>query len=145
MFCFVAPDELTVPQNSDAVADTENLVHLVRNVNDRYILPTQPLDLIEQGIDLPLGNCRGRFVHDDDLCAYRNRLDDFDQLTLRHAQIPHIRQCVNRDVHILEQLARLRDHAPFIDPAHRCTQLASHEHVLEDHHILYRIQLLMDH
>ena len=75
-------DVLTVAVNADTVADGEDLVHTVRNIDNGNALSGQAADMLEQQLDLAVGDGGCRLVHDDDLCVNGNCLDDFDQLAL---------------------------------------------------------------
>ena len=75
-------DVLTVAVNADTVADGEDFVHTVRNIDNGNALCGQAADMLEQQLDLAVGDGGCRLVHDDDLCVNGNCLDNLDQLAL---------------------------------------------------------------
>ena len=62
----VGADELPVAQDSDPVGDLEDLVHLVRDVDNADARGGEPAYLLEEAADVVLGDGGGGLVHHDD-------------------------------------------------------------------------------
>ena len=64
--------------------------------DDAQPLIAQLADDREQGLDLGLGQRRGRLVHDDHARLHRQRARDLDHLLLGDREVAHQRQRVDR-------------------------------------------------
>ena len=144
VFRIARADVLSVTIYTDTVADRKDLIHAVRDVNNRDTLPGQPADMPEQQFDLAVGDCCGRLVHDDDLCVDRDRFDDFDQLALRNRQVPQRFLGGYMQAAFLNQPLRLFDLGFFVHQT-VFAQFAADKNVFIHGHIQNRVQLLMDH
>ena len=76
-------DAASVAHDGDIVAQAENLIHLVRDVNDRAALFLEPADLIKQTLGLMLCQRRCWLVHDDNLRVVIGGLDNLHHLCVR--------------------------------------------------------------
>ena len=137
-------DVLTIAVNADAVADGEDLVHAVRNVDDRNALCRQLADMLEQQFNLTVGDGGGRLVHDNDLGVDGNCLDDLDQLALCNGEVAQLFLRGNVQTALLDELFRFCDLCLCIDQT-VFAELASDEDIFIHGHIQNRVQLLMDH
>ena len=75
-------DRFAVAQHRDAIADAENLIHLVRDVDDRYAVPLQIRDQLEQPLRRIVEQRAGGLVHQDEPRAHAQRARDRQQLHL---------------------------------------------------------------
>ena len=83
---FDGVDAPSVAEHGDGVADGEDLVDLVRDVQDRDAPRLQPADEREQALDLVTGERGGGLVHDEDLRVEHQRLADLDDLLVGHGE-----------------------------------------------------------
>jgi hypothetical protein len=65
-----------------AIADGQNFLEAVRDVNNAHAVRPHPPDQIEQRVDLPLGEAGCGFVHDNHPRLEGHRLSDLHQLLL---------------------------------------------------------------
>ena len=109
-------------------------------------LAAQVADDPEQLVDLRVGQCRGRLVHDQDGGIERQRLRDLDHLLLGDLEIADAGLRVEPQMEAVDQLLRLAVESRVIEqepgPAAR---LPAHEHVLGDREVRHQVQLLVDH
>ena len=108
-------DPLTVAQNSDLVAQLENLFHLVRDINNAAAAIFQLANNGEQVVHLFLGQRRGRLVHDDDFGVIGERLGDFDHLHLRNRKRSHFVARIDIDIQLVENRFGIAIHFFLID------------------------------
>ena len=137
-------DVLTIAVNADAVTDGEDLVHAVRNIDDCNALCRQAADMLEQQLNLTVGDSGGRLVHDNDLGVDGNCLDDLDQLALCNGEVAQLFLRGNVQTALLDELFRFCDLCLCIDQT-VFAELASDEDIFIHGHIQNRVQLLMDH
>ena len=85
--------DVAVAQHGDVVADADQLLQPVRDVDDRHAARLEVGDHLEQDLDLGRRKRRGRLVHDQDAGVERHRLGDLDELLLADAQVldQHVR------------------------------------------------------
>ena len=93
-----------VAHDRRAIGDSHDLVHAMRDVDDRDAVAPQPAQKHEQPIDLRGGQRRGRLVEDEDAASLGERLDDFRQLSLTGAEFDQRRLGVDGDAELVEQL-----------------------------------------
>ncbi len=84
-----------VAQHGAGVANAENLLHSMRHVKNRAILPLELLDYFEKLFDLPRRQRTGRLIKCDHPCAVRKSLGDFDHLPLADGETCHQRARVD--------------------------------------------------
>ena len=108
---------LAVAQDGGAVGDAEDLVHAVRDVDDGDALAAKLADIVEQALDLVLGQRRGRLVEHQHLAGLRCRLDDLGQLPVTGRDIGDLGGRVDVDAHAGEELSRLGDRRRVVDQA----------------------------
>ena len=85
---FVAPQRSDMPavtQDGDAIGQPKDLVHLVRDVEDRDAVGSQSPDDLEQPFGLRFGERAGWLIHDEDAGSFRESLRDLDQLLIADA------------------------------------------------------------
>ena len=137
-------DVLTVAVNADTVADGEDFVHTVRNIDNGNALSGQAADMLEQQLDLTVGDSGGRLVHDNDLGVDGNCLDDLDQLALCNGEVAQLFFRRNVQAAFLDELFGLCDLSLCIDQT-VFADLTADEDVFIHGHIQNRIELLMNH
>jgi len=71
-----------VPEDGDAVGDTEDLGQAVGDVDDAPPLAGEPLDDGEDALDLAVGERRGRLVEDEDAGIADEKACDLEELLL---------------------------------------------------------------
>ena len=82
-------DDLTVPQDDDVVADLEDFIQEVGDVEDDVALLTQLADHLEQHGDLVVGEGGGRLVEQEDAAALAQRTRDLDDLLVADGEGVH--------------------------------------------------------
>ena len=87
-------DRVSVSHHGDAIADGKNLLHSVRDVDDRHPLAAQGSDHTKERLDLVVGQGSRRLVHDQEPRLFSEGAGDLDQLLLGN------RQLCNRSVRI---------------------------------------------
>ncbi len=138
-------DGLAVAEHRELVGDLEQLVHLVRDVDDALALLAQLANDAEQMVDFDIAQRRRRLIHDEHLGVERHGLRDLDHLAACHRQRAHFGLRVDVDRQPGEQ--RLRAPAQFgvIDQAAAVPGLAPNPDVLGHGHVRHQVQFLMDH
>ena len=82
-------DHVPVPHHGHHVAEAEDLVQLVRDVDDRDALGLQVVDDLDELLHLIRREAAARLVHDDELRVEGQRLGDLHHLLVRDAQLGH--------------------------------------------------------
>ena len=136
-------DVAAVAEDGDAVAEAEDLLHAVRDVDDAEALRTEAADHLEEEVGLALGERGGRLVEDDDARRRRRRAGDGDDLALGDGEGFDDRLRVERDAEPVEQRAGLAVHAAIVDEAEAADRLAAEEDVLGDAEIGLEVELLV--
>ena len=108
-------DVLAVADDRGALADAAQLRHAVADIHHAHALGLQPLDDLEQLVDLPLGQRRRGFVQHQDLGVEADGLGDLDHLLLGHAQLAHHGVGVQVDAQIVQDLFGFAVHHRVID------------------------------
>ena len=104
--------DVAVAQHGDVVADADQLLQPVRDVDDRDALRLEVGDHLEQHLDLGRAKRRGRLVHDQDRGVERHRLGDLDQLLLADPQVLHQHVGPDAGLQPIQELARRAAPAP---------------------------------
>src|SRR5688572_6287970 len=138
-------DVAAVAEHREFVRDLEQLVHLVGDIDDAFALRPQVADDLEQMRDFPLGQGRGRLVHDQDVGFVGDRLGDLHHLAVRNRQVAHLDLRIDPDVELLEQGRGLAAQRGMIDEPQGVLGLAPDPDVLRHGHEGHQVQLLMDH
>ncbi len=136
-------DVLPVAEDRDAVGETPELVHAMRDVDDAGAGGLQLIDEPEERLDLRVGERGGGLVHDEHLRVERERFGDLDHLLLGDGQLTDLLPRVQLDVEARQQLAGLPIQRALRDEraAHR---LPADVHVLRDREVGHHVQLLVD-
>ena len=133
----------TVAQHREAIADGENLLEAVRDVDNAHAVGPHPPDQIEQHVDLPLGEARRGFVHDHHAGLEGYRLGDFHQLLLGGGKSGHGRARIQIRSQGLEQFGAAPIHfAGVLQPAP--TRFAAQENVVRHVQIGAEVEFLMN-
>ena len=137
-------DDRPVAQDGHVVADPAELVELVRDVDDRDVVAPQVLHHAEQDVDLVVGQCRGRLVHDEDPHVLQEDPGDLHQLLLADRQVPHHPVGVEVLTQTAQHLGGPGALGGVVDEPSTSPELASREQVLGDRHVREQAQLLVD-
>ncbi len=138
-------DVPSVAEHGHAVGDRRDFLEPVRDVDDGHAGGLERPDAIEEPFDLPVGQRRRRFVHDQDARVLRERLRDLHRLLLRDAEL--VDEGARVEVHAkrVEQPPGLGMHPRVIDRARQpAAGLAPEIDVLRDVEIRDERELLED-
>ena len=136
-------DPAAVPQHREAVADGEDLLEPVRDVDDAHAVRAHPPDQIEQHVDLPLGEAGGGLVHDDDPRLEGHGLGDLHQLLLGGGKPGHGQARIQIRGQGLEQFGAAPVHfAGVLEPAP--ARFAAEKDVVRHVQVGAEVELLMD-
>ena len=137
--------DVAVAQHGDVVADADQLLQSVRDVDDCHALRLQVGDHLEQHLDLGCRQRRGRLVHDQNPGVERNRLGDLDQLLLADAQI--LDQHIGPDAgsQPVEEFAGTSLLLLVVDVEAALGKLARREDVFRDRQVSEQVELLEHH
>ena len=142
------PDHLAVTHDRDLVGDPPDLVHLVRDVDDRGALVAEAAKDPEQPVDLLVAQRRGRLVQDDDLRLVRQRPGQLHHLDLRDRQVLGEHPWPDVEADPLEEPARRVRHLSLIDdrdPGKPAGREPPEPDVLHHASGRDRMELLLDH
>src|SRR5438105_9348474 len=81
--------EFAIAQYRDVIADREQLLEFMRNVDDRHAVRLEILNDPEQGFGFCSRQGRGWLIHDENTHVMRQGPGYLDNLLLSHAQVPH--------------------------------------------------------
>ena len=133
----------SVPQDREAVADGQDLLEAVGNIDDAHALRPHPPDQLEQHVDFPLGEAGGGFVHDDDPGLEGHGLGDLHQLLLGGGEPGHGQARIQVGGQGLEEFGAAPVHlAGVLEPAP--PWLAAQEDVVRHVEVGAEIELLMN-
>ena len=118
---------LAVLEHRHHVAEPEDLVEPVADVEHQLALRLQCLDQRFQLVDLGPVQRRGRLVEDEYRGVGRHPLGDFDQLLLADAQAGAGALRIERDADARQHRLRLGQHAPALQPAQPGRLAAQHQ------------------
>ncbi len=137
-------DEMSIAQHRDPVADLENLLHTVRDVDDADAARFQVRHDLEQRADLAVGERGGGLVHDQHTGVERQRLCDLDQL------LESDRERLRRPIHVdlpgadlAQPACRLAVHTAALDHA-EAVRLAPQEQVIHHRELRNHVELLVN-
>jgi hypothetical protein len=140
----VRRDLAAVAEDRARVAQPVDLVHPVRDVDQRAALRAQIVDELEQHFRLAMRQRAGRFVERDHARVAHQRLADLDHLALRDRQPPELRVGIEIDAHRGEPLAHVALRLALLHPAERVRQPAEQQ-VLRDRQVGHVLQFLVNH
>ena len=136
-------DGPAVAHHRDAVADREELVEEVRDVEHRDPGVAQPADHAEQHLDLAVVERGGGLVHDDEAGVERHRAGDGDELLDGGGILAERRAHVDGDAEAREDLAGAGVRGLPVDQA-AAPRLVAHGDVLGHAAQRHQVQLLVD-
>ena len=135
-------DLAAVLEDGDRLAEVEDLLEPVGDVEDRHAAGLEPLDDRVEELDLVVGQRRGRLVHLDDPGVEADGLGDLDDLLLGHGELAHERAGLEvADAEAVEQLGGVAVHASGVDEAEP-PRLAAQVDVLGDGALGQQVELL---
>ncbi|CAI7638077.1 unnamed protein product, partial [Penicillium discolor] len=138
----VRGNEGAVLEDRDPVAEVEDLLQPVRDVDDGDPSGREPADDRVQQLHLAVAEGGGRLVHRDHLRVERQRLHDLDDLLLGHRQRAHPGLRIDEgDAEIAQQLPGTHVHGPDVDEP-RAPRLPAEIDVLRDRALREQGELL---
>ena len=138
-------DHVAVAQHRHVVADLEDLVHLVRDVDERDALALELAHHLEELVDLLRHERGGGLVEHDDLGVVRDGLGDLAHLALRDAHVLHRLREVHRHAEAAEQVSGLLAHAALVDHTQAVGGIAAEEQVVDHAPVEALVELLVHH
>ena len=132
-----------VAQDGAGVAELEDFLHAVRDIEDHAALVPQVADDGEELVDLARGEAAGGFVEGDDLGAAAERLGDFHHLPLADRQVRELQVRVDVLAEAAQLGGGLRVQLRAVDEAAAGGQVAEVD-VFRDGHLGDEVQLLVD-
>ena len=138
-------DVPTVAQDGGAIGDPRDLVHAVRDIDDRHALGLEPAEKGEQLLDLAAGERGRRLVENEDAHVARDRLDDLGELALPGREIPDEGVRIDLDAERLEQFAGAPRRGLVVDQSEAVLGLIVQEDVLRRRQRRDETHLLKDH
>ena len=137
-------DELAVAQDRRVLADFEDLLQSMGDVDDALLLFLERADDVEQALHLFVRQRVCGLVHDDDLCVHQQGLRDLHHLLLRNGQRADERVRTDVHPHFLQKLRRFLDHVLLVQRTAALAHLAAQEDVFINLHLWNQVQLLVD-
>ena len=136
-----------VAHDGDFIRNAEDLLHLVRDVNDPAALCPQHVDDAEEMLDFLLGERGGRLIKYDHLGVVRHRLGDLDHLPLRNRHFAHNGLRIDIQPEFFEQLLGRGIHLLLACQRNAGGDLreSAQPHIVHDIALQRLIQLLMHH
>ncbi len=141
-------DVLSVPHDGDLVADAENLVHLVGDVDNGHALGPQLIDDGEEGLHLRRGQGGCGLVQNQHLAVRGDGLGNLHQLHLGHAEAAQLGPGVVVQVNLLQHRRGVRIHLLMVDGDNGPQALggiAAHVDILADAPLGNGLELLVHH
>ena len=138
-------DGLAISHDADIVAELEDLLHAVRDIDDRAVFGGQAVDNLEEALDLARRQRGGGLVHDDDSGVGGQRLCNFQHLLLGDAERADLGCRVDIQVILVEKCLCPFDRVPDPDKAGRADPFVAQVHIGLYCHLRHQVQLLIDH
>ena len=138
-------DVPSVAQDGGAIGDPRDLVHPVRDVDDRHALGLEPAQKGEQLLDLAAGKRGRRLVENEHAHVARDRLDDLGELALPGREISDQGLRIDLDAERLEEFARAPCGSFVVDQPKAVLGLVVQEDVLRRRQRRHETHLLEDH
>ena len=139
------PDIGAVAKHRNTVADGENLVQTVTDVNDADAAGPQPPHDVEEPRDVTFGQRRGRLVHDEDARVVRQRAQDLDSLAVADRQRADDLVCGQIiDLERGEERFGPGAHGAPVDAAHSGARRVTEKNVLRDRQLGEEQQFLIN-
>ena len=145
LFGGLGHDQVAVAQHRDLVADLEDLVHLVGNVDQRNALRLEHPHHFKQFVNFLHGQRGSGLVQNDHLGVVADRLGDLAHLPLRHRHIAHGLGQVDGHAQLAEQVGGLALHLPLVHDTHRVDRVSAQEQIVDDAALQALVQFLVDH
>ena len=135
---------LPVPKDRVAVGDTEDLVELVADEEDRLALGFEPFDELVGLLDLLVREGRSRFIHDDDAGVDRERTRYGHQMLVGNAEFLQENRRIDPGSDPRKKILGLLDHRCLVDQAETCFGSMSDEDIFSDREIVEEHCFLVD-
>ena len=134
--------EPAVLEHGNRIADLEDLVHPVRDVDDRLAGIPQASDVLVENLDVRGIERSGRFVQDEDRGIRLYTVRDFHELALSDRQLGNQRPGLQIEPEIDQRALRVGIHASIIEAAEARARLAAEKEVFGNSQIGQERQLL---
>ena len=134
---------LAVTQHRGGVADLIDLVHAVRDVEDRVAAASKVPDDFEEPLGFLFGERAGRLVERHDLRAAAERLGDLDHLALGQRQAAEFFAGIDLLADQLQQTRGFRPQRRAIEKQ-AAARIATDEQVLRHGHLGHEVKFLVD-
>ena len=118
LFGGLGHDQVAVAQHRDLVADLEDLVHLVGNVDQRNALRLEHPHHFKQFVNFLYGQRGSGLVQNDHLGVVADRLGNLAHLPLRHRHVAHGLGQIDGHAQLAEQVGGLALHLPLVHNTH---------------------------
>jgi hypothetical protein len=131
-----------VTEHGHPVRDPEHLVEAMGHVQHRHALLAQPVESVQERVDLVRGECRGRLVEDDDLGRGRHRPRDCDHRPLAGCEGADLLRRIDVAADRAQRVACLHLERPPGDQptaagvAHDEAEVLGHRHALDQAEVL---------
>ena len=136
--------EAAVLENGEAVAELENLVQAVGDIDNAHATVFKLAHHAVQAFHLAVAQRGGGFVHNDEPGVEGQRPGDLHHLLLGHAQAGDRGGRRNVQLQIVENDLRLLIDRLFVDDQITFTRLAPEKHVFRDGHVGQQVEFLID-
>ena len=140
----VFADPFAIAQYGDPVADLEDFLQPMRDVDDAATIGTQLFNHPEQGAGFGIGQGIGGLVHDDDVRLERQRLGDFHHLLGADAEITDPGLGRLTDLQPIQQYLGVGVEPGPVDFAEGIDRLATEKNVLGNGQLVQQVQFLMN-
>ncbi|MGF6711400.1 hypothetical protein QFZ41_002364 [Luteibacter sp. W1I16] len=137
-------DLAPVAKDRRGIAEFEDLVEAVRDVDHRLALRAKVAHEAEEYVGLAMRQRAGGFVQGEDLRVAQDRLDDLHHLPLADGKLLQLRAGIEVHAERLEALAGPGQRTAAIDQAEARGQAAEQE-VLHDRKLRHVLEFLVDH
>ena len=133
-----------VPEDGHGVAQLEDLLEPVGDVDDAAALALQVADHLEEVAHFAFGEAAGGLVEGQHLGVEHQRLGDLQHLPLGDGEAAHLGGRIDVFAQPFQRRGRGPAHRLAVDEAQLGRQVAEHE-VLLHAHVRHQVQLLVDH
>lgn len=139
------PDETSIFGDRNAVGEAQHVRHAMADVDDADAGGFELIHRREQRFFLAHRQGRCWLVHDEELGAARERLQDLDHLALRETEIADTRRGAQAKAVAIDERLGVGDHASRVDTPPESVRLAQDKEVLRHRSVWEDAQLLEDH
>ncbi len=136
-------DMAAIAQHGHTVGNRLDFIKLMGNIKDRDTLRAQTPDLIKQDFNLPPGQNRRRFIQNQDIGLFAQRLGNFHHLAIRNRKIANTGTRIDIALKLIQKPLGLCAHRGFIkEPSP--LDLTTQKDVFFNAKLFGKVKLLMD-